>query len=225
MKTDSLRRHAAISTVIGLAFSTLASCATSTSTHAGPAASATVPQSAVRVPFSDEVAAGLQRIRAATGTPPKDQWAYYRDQGGTIWFFWPLPDGRSCTGREFNLPDDSDVREVGCSANPLPDGSTPAVRVFDDPASVAGGRWVSFLYADQEEVLDLACGDQHLAAERVVSFPTPYGRRAVYAVGTPWAVLGTLRAEVRRADGSTTATTVAFPQPGGARVSSERICA
>ncbi|MFJ9843585.1 hypothetical protein ACIRYZ_24630 [Kitasatospora sp. NPDC101155] len=225
MKIDSLRRHAAISTVAGLLLTILVSCTTSTSTHAGRAASVTVPQSAVRAPFSDEVAAGLQRIRGATDTPPADLWAYYRDQGGQIWFFWPLPDGRSCTGREFNLPDDSDVRQVVCNGNPLPEGSTPAVWVFDGPAIVAGGHWVSFLYADQEEVLDLACGDQHLAAERVASFPTPYGRRAVYAVGTPWSVLGSLRAKVHRVDGSSADATVEFTQPGGAMVSYEHLCA
>ncbi|MQS16553.1 hypothetical protein F7Q99_31275 [Streptomyces kaniharaensis] len=84
---------------------------------------------------------------------------------------------------------------------------------------------MSFLYPDQEEILDSACGYEHVSVERVASFPTPYGRRAVHAVGTPWAVLGALRAQVRRTDGGTPAATVEFPAPSGSTADYEHVCA
>ncbi len=230
MKLDLRRRHAVMSTVTGLALAALVSCTTSTHTgsaHTGTAPSATIPPSALKVPLSGELAAGLARIRTtAKDNPPGDQWGHYRDEGGTVWYFWPLPDGRFCTGREFHLPGEEDLtQEVSCTTNPLPGDGTPALNALDGPASVAGGRWVGFLYADQEEVLDIACGDRHFTAERITRFSTPSDRRTVYAVSTPWAALGVLQAQVRRADGSTAPDRVRFVDgPGRPLASYERAC-
>ncbi|MEV7024819.1 hypothetical protein [Kitasatospora sp. NPDC093558] len=224
MTLDSLRRHAVIPAVTGLALAFLASC--TTSTHAGPAPSATIPPSALALPAPGDVAAGLARIRAATAkeNQPTGQWAHYRDDSGTIWYFWPLPDGRLCTAREFRLPDDSDTREVGCTSSPLPGDGTPAVQPLNE-ASTHGGHWVTFLYADQEEITDLACGDQRLSAERFGRFGTAFGHRIVYAVPTPWLPVGLLHARVRHADGTTAPEEVKLPEKDPTpRVSYEHGC-
>ncbi|MEU9046342.1 MULTISPECIES: hypothetical protein [unclassified Kitasatospora] len=224
MKLDPLRRHAAMATATGLALAALASCTTSTKT--GPAASVTIPATAVRLPLADRVAAGLERIRAtAQHNPPGEQWGHYQDEGGRIWYFWPLPDGRFCHGKEFELGD-QDIQEVGCTSNPLPDDGTPAVNALLGPASVTGGRWVSFLYADQEDVQDIACGDLHFTARRIARFPGTHGPRTLYAVSTPWAALGLLHARVRRADGTIAPDLARFPDGSeSAHVSGERVCA
>ncbi|MER7578836.1 hypothetical protein [Kitasatospora sp. NPDC097691] len=218
-----LRRHrAALTTATGLALAAVASC--SGAPPAGPGATATIPPSAVRLLLAQEVAAGLERIRAATDNPPGEQWGHYRDEGGTIWYFWPLPDGRFCHGKEFRI-DEQDIREVGCTSAPLPDDGTPAVQALHGPASVDGGRWVSFLYADQEEVQDVACGDRHFAVRTVARFPGAHGPRTVYAVSTPWAALGVLRALVRHADGTVVPDRAQFPDgKASAHVSGERVC-
>ncbi|MFJ8623772.1 hypothetical protein ACIRD3_13130 [Kitasatospora sp. NPDC093550] len=201
MRLDSLRRHAALSTAIGLALAALVSCGTAAPT--GPAATATVPAGAVRLPLAERVAAGLARIRdAAKDNPPGEQWAHYIDESGTIWYFWPLPDGRSCNGRGFTLGD-QDIRETGCTDHPLPGDGTPSAHVLDGPASVHGGRWVVFLYADQEEIQQVFCGGQQLTARRFGRFDSPEGPRTVYAVSTPWFTVGSLHTVVRRPDGST----------------------
>ncbi|MFF7994657.1 hypothetical protein ACFZDG_33385 [Kitasatospora xanthocidica] len=225
MKRDSQRRRAAImSTAIGSALAALVSCGGST--HTGPPAGAAVPATAVMLPLAAKVAAGLERIRAtATDNPPGKEWGHYQDEGGTIWYIWPLPDGRLCHGKEFELGGE-DIRETSCTSNPLPDDGTPAVNAYHGPASVHGGRWVSFLYADQEDVQDIACGDQRLTARRVARFAGPSGPRTVYAVGTPWAVLGVLHAVVRRPDGTTAPEPVRFSDGSeSAHVSFEHVCA
>ncbi|MFE6051861.1 hypothetical protein ACFQ6N_13970 [Kitasatospora sp. NPDC056446] len=222
MKLDTLRRHAAISTATGLALATLASCGTAART--GPASSATIPADAVQLPLAQRVSAGLARIRHTSDNPPGDQWTHYKDASGTIWYFWPLPDGRYCFGKEFRLGD-QDIREVGCSSDPLPDDGGPAVKALHGPASTDHGGWVSFLYADQEEVQDVSCGDARLTATRIGTFPGPLGPRVLYAVPTPWAVLGVLHARVRHADGTIAPDQVKFPDGNGsAHVSSERVC-
>ncbi|MFI8462050.1 hypothetical protein [Kitasatospora sp. NPDC085464] len=226
MKLDSLRRRAALSTVTGLALGALASCTTSAhtaSTGSGPSAPAAVPTEAVNEPFSEEIAAGLKRIRAATDTPPTGRWGHHRDGGGRIWYFWPLPDGRFCTGREVRLEEDSLTQEVDCTTNPLPGDGTPALHALHE-ASVHGGRWVVYLYADEEDVVDIACGDQHLTAERITGFPTPYGRRTLYAVESPWEPVGVLHARVRGADGGTAPAEVTAGPTGGPVPSHARAC-
>jgi hypothetical protein len=225
VKLDSLRRHAAVPALLGAALAALVSC--TASTHHGPAPSATVPPSAFALPASDKVAAGLARIRAAAkDNPPRDVWGHYRDEGGRIWYFWPLPDGRFCTGRELHLQEDAITQDVECTTDPLPhDGSRPVLDALDGPASVHGGRWVTFLYADQEEILDIACGDQQLTAERITRFPTPYGQRTLYAVRTPWAALGVLHARVRHPDGTTAPDQAQFAVPDRATHGSyEHVC-
>ncbi|MER7769290.1 hypothetical protein [Kitasatospora sp. NPDC096140] len=222
MKLGPLRHRAAISTATGLALAAVASC--SSATQAGPGASATVPPSAVNLPLAQKVAAGLERIRATADNPPGDQWGHYRDEGGTIWYFWPLADGRFCHGKEFEIGD-QDIRQVSCTSSPLPDDGTPAVNALHGPASVDGGRWVSFLYADQEEVQDIACGDRHLAVRTVARFPTAHGPRTVYAVSTPWAALGVLQARVRRPDGTVAPDRARFPDgKDSAHVPGEHVC-
>ncbi|MFJ9690669.1 hypothetical protein [Kitasatospora sp. NPDC101183] len=224
MKPDSLRQHAVVSAVTGLALAALVSCTSSTSTHAGPAPSATIPPGAFEPPVPGDVAAGLARIRAASkNNPPGEQWGHYRDEGGTVWYFWPLPDGRFCTGRELHLEEDTTTQDVGCTTDPLPGDATPAVNALD-AAGVHGGRWVTFLYADQEEIVDVTCDDRHFTAERIAELTTPYGPRTLYAVRTPWAALGVLHTEARRADGSTTVERVLFPEAVG-HTSGEHVCA
>ncbi|GHF39445.1 hypothetical protein GCM10018790_16570 [Kitasatospora xanthocidica] len=224
MKRDSRRRHAAImSTAVGAALAALVSC--SSSTHTGPSAGAAIPTTAVRLPLAEKVTAGLERIRAiATDNPPGREWAHYQDEGGTIWYFWPLPAGRFCYGKESELGDQN-FRETSCSSNPLPVDGTPAVHAYH-LASVRGGRWVSFLYADQEELQDIACGDQRLTVRRVARFAGPSGPRTLYAVGTPWAALGVLHAVVSRPDGTTGPEPVRLSDGSEtAHVSSEHVCA
>ncbi|MFJ9453702.1 hypothetical protein ACIRST_01365 [Kitasatospora sp. NPDC101447] len=84
---------------------------------------------------------------------------------------------------------------------------------------------MSFLYADQEEVQDIACGDRHLAVRTVAHFPGTPGPRTVYAVSTPWAAPGVLQARVRRPDGTVLPDRARFPDgKDSAHVPGDRIC-
>ncbi|MFD4657148.1 hypothetical protein ACFWP2_16145 [Kitasatospora sp. NPDC058444] len=210
MRLVSLCRHAVIPGVVGLALAALVSC--TAPTLAGPASSAAVRPRPVKLLPLSELAADLEGIRAVADNPPKGrQWVRYRDEGGRSWYFWPVPGGRFCAARV----EDGLAREVGCPTDPLPTHSSPAVNPFYGRSSMDDGRWVSFLYADQEELLELTCDGRPLAVDRIADFPTSYGRRTLYAVGTPWLARGFLHARVRLADGSTAPDQVDFGRVDG----------
>ncbi|MEU1285282.1 hypothetical protein [Kitasatospora sp. NPDC005856] len=221
MKLVSLRRHAVVPAAVGLALAGLVSC--TASTHAGPASSAAVQRRPVKLLPLSEHAAGLEGIRAIADTPPKGrEWVRYRDEGGRDWYFWPLAGGRFCVGRV----EDGATREVGCPTDLLPTHRTPALNPFYGQSSLSGGRWVAFLYADQEELLDVTCDGRPLTVDRIADFPTSYGRRTLYAVRAPWLVHGVLHARVRLADGSTMPDEVVLGSVDGRALGSyEHVCA
>ncbi|MEE1788541.1 hypothetical protein PUR71_37415 [Streptomyces sp. SP17BM10] len=84
----------------------------------------------------------------------------------------------------------------------------------------------TFLYTDEEEVTEVACGDQHLTTERVTQFRTPSGRHTLYAIPPPWSPVGVLHVQARHADGTTEPEQVKLRGgPDTAHVSNEHDCA
>ncbi|WP_030460903.1 hypothetical protein [Kitasatospora sp. NRRL B-11411] len=115
-------------------------------------------------------------------------------EGDVYWFLWPTVGGDLCWGEHAPL---GLVR--GCYADKdLSAGSTPMLKGLIGPSFIDDGAWAMVFFVDQEKVDNLTCNGVSLPLTEVGTLRTPAGTRTFYTTVAPWAVSGTMPAEVVR---------------------------